>query len=64
MCPLLESVSLLKLGRCTHGASVGVSGLDGGSGMPIKVGVAMLCVVVVLKAVRRNSFMEMLVGRA
>jgi hypothetical protein len=46
------------------GASVGVSGLDGGSGMPIKVGVAMLCVVVVLKAVRRNSFMEMLVGRS
>jgi hypothetical protein len=28
--------------KCTHGASVGVSGLDGGSGMPMRVGVAML----------------------
>lgn len=28
----------------THGASVGVSGLDGGSGISIRVGVAMLIV--------------------
>jgi hypothetical protein len=30
--------------RCTHGASVGVSGLEGGSGMPIKVGVFILSI--------------------
>ena len=32
-----------SLGK-THGASVGVSGLDGGSGISIKVGVAILIV--------------------
>jgi hypothetical protein len=37
--------------KCTHGASVGVSGLDGGSGMPMRVGVAMLSGLKSLKVV-------------
>ncbi len=41
--PLSRSVE--QCSRCylegTHGVSVGVSGFEGGSGIPIKVGVAM-----------------------
>ena len=46
MCHFIENKSVVascsgKGGRA-HGASVGVSGLEGGSGISIKVGVAML----------------------
>lgn len=44
---------MIKFGRgcvSAYGISVGVSGLEGGSGMPIKVGVAILLVLSVLEA--------------